>query len=180
MTDLLKAQKNHLLISTLPDADPLTETVFAELRGKCGEWELLPTHGLKITHCIGCNGCWIKTPGLCCIKDDYEPILIKMLQADRVVFLTETARGFVCSQMKNIIDRILPLATMYLKFQDGQMRHYPRYSQMPDIALLYRGGGDHAYLNHWLDRVVINLSGKSFGAFEADGRKELYHALGHH
>ena len=27
---------------------------------------------LKINPCIGCNHCWLKTPGICSIKDDYE------------------------------------------------------------------------------------------------------------
>lgn len=144
---------------------------------KDSQLQAISTSDMKIKHCIGCNDCWIKTPGLCCIKDDYEQILIKMLQADCVIFLTETKLGFVCSQMKNLVDRILPLATMHLKFKNGQMRHYSRYGRQPDMALLYTGDADHEYLNLWLDRVNINLHSRSLGAYEFKDREGFYNEI---
>ncbi len=173
-----KTNRNYLLISTLTDDNPAFETVHKELGQHVGQLQSVVTSGMKISHCIGCNDCWIKTPGLCCIKDDYEQILIKILQADGVIFLTETKLGFVCSQMKNLIDRILPLATMHLKFKNGQMRHYSRYKKkQPDMALLYAGSADNDYLNLWLERVQINLHGHSLGAYEIDERGKLFHEL---
>jgi multimeric flavodoxin WrbA len=169
--------RKYLLISTLSNDNPTFDTVQNELQQHIGELQAISTSDMKITHCTGCNDCWIKTPGLCCIKDDYEQILTKMLQADCVVFLTETELGFVCSQMKNLIDRILPVVTMYLKFKDGQMRHYSRYNKQPDMALLYTGSADNDYLNLWLGRVQINLHGHSMGAYEVDDRENLYNEL---
>ena len=37
-----------------------------------GDVEVINTSGMKIAHCMGCNQCWLKTPGVCAIKDDYE------------------------------------------------------------------------------------------------------------
>jgi multimeric flavodoxin WrbA len=170
-------EKKYLLLSTLPKDTTAFDTVYNELRQHISNLQAVSTNGMIISHCIGCNDCWIKTPGLCCIKDDYGHILIKMLQADCVIFLTETKLGFVCSQMKNMVDRILPLATMYLKFKDGQMRHYSRYNKQPDMALLYTGSADNDYLNLWLGRVQINLHGRSLGAYEIDDREKLYNEL---
>lgn len=170
----------NLLISTLEKNSTYSNTVIKELDSAGFKSSLISTDGLKISHCIGCNDCWIKTPGLCCIKDDYEKILIKMLLADRVIILTEAKLGFVSSRTKNIIDRILPLATMHLKIQNGQMRHYSRYNKMPDMGLLFIGNAQQDYLKLWLDRVMLNLHGTSLGAFEFAGRKELYHGLSSH
>lgn len=171
--------RKYLIISTLASDAAALEALRKELPETLGECHFISTEGKKISHCIGCNDCWIKTPGVCCIKDDYEQILIQILQADCVVFLTETMLGFVCSQMKNLIDRILPLDTMHLHFHEGQMRHDSRYQKAADMALLYLGEADNAYLNLWLDRVQINLHGKTLGAYPFDDRKELYHALSH-
>lgn len=180
MTNSLQNGQRELFISTWAPEDPLREAVTAELQNKMNNPKIIFTYGMKISHCIGCNDCWIKTPGLCCIKDDYEQVLLSILQAERVIFLTDTKLGFVCSQMKHMIDRILPLATMHLYFKNGQMRHYSRYGRMLDMGLLYRGEAQRDFLNQWLERVQINLHGKSLGAYPVEEREGLYHALGHH
>ncbi len=168
------------MITTLENDSAENQIAYSELCRHVGVCELVLAKNMKINHCMGCNDCWIVTPGICSIHDDYEQIFIKMLQSDVVVFLTEAHMGFVCSRMKNMIDRILPLVTMHLKCQDGQMRHYSRYNKTPDMSMLYVGAADHDYLNLWLERVQLNLHGVSLGAFAFDDREECYHALAHH
>lgn len=101
------------------------------------------------------------------------------LQFDSIIFIAETKLGFVSYKMKNIIDRMLPLLTMYLKFYNGQMRHVPRYQKSGRMGILYIGDGDKEYLNEWFARAMLNLHIESLGAHEVTQRKELYHALGH-
>ena len=48
------------------------------------EAEIIDTSEMKIAHCMGCNQCWLKTPGICAIKDDYENILKKLVKADNL------------------------------------------------------------------------------------------------
>ena len=140
--------------------------------GNSDEYELIDTIGMNISHCVGCNYCWLKTPGICAIKDDYAPILKKMNEADQVWLISDTHFGFVSYQTKNIVDRVMPLVTMYLKFKDGQMRHVMRYDHQPDIGIIYTGDGDQAYLEHWCQRTVLNLGGHSLGVYPAEHRKE--------
>ena len=71
------------------------------------KFELIDTAGMHISHCVGCNYCWLKTPGVCAIQDDYEPILRKINEADQVWLISDTHFGFVSWQTKNIIDRIM-------------------------------------------------------------------------
>ncbi len=134
--------------------------------------ELVDTTGMHISHCVGCNYCWLKTPGICAIKDDYEPILKKMSKADQVWLISDTHFGFVSYQTKNIVDRVMPLVTMYLKIKDGQMRHIMRYDHQPDIGIIYTGDGDQAYLERWCQRTALNLGRRSLGVFPAGHRKE--------
>lgn len=168
----------YLIINTLTKNSETAQELFARLRAQEKQVQLIETEGLKISHCIGCNDCWIKTPGICCIKDDYEKIFIELLRAEIVVFITDTKLGFVSAKTKNLFDRILPILTMNLKMQNGQMKHYSRYGKTVDMALLYQGEADKDFMNLWLSRVQRNLCGKSLGAY-ADCEKEgLYHALG--
>ncbi len=135
-------------------------------------FELIDTTGMHISHCVGCNYCWLKTPGVCAIQDDYQPILRKMSGADRVWLVSDTRFGFVSFQTKNIVDRIMPLATMYLKFKDGQMRHVMRYNHRPDIGIIYTGDGDRPYLERWCQRTALNLGSRSLGVFSESNGKE--------
>ena len=128
-------------------------------------YELIDTTDKNISHCIGCNYCWLKTPGICTIKDDYEPILKKMIAADQIWLIADTRFGFVSYQAKNIIDRIMPMVTMYLKFKDGQMRHVMRYRHSADFGIVYYGEANHEYLQHWSERVALNMGSSSLGVY---------------
>lgn len=141
---------------------------------KCNlpNYELIDTTDMNISHCIGCNYCWLKTPGICTIKDDYEQILQKMIVADQIWLIADTKMGFVSYKAKNIIDRVMPLVTMYLKIKDGQMRHVMRYEHQADFGIIYHGEAENAYLNHWSDRVALNFGSKSLGAYEDKLLKE--------
>lgn len=46
-------------------------------------YELIDTTDMNISHCIGCNYCWLKTPGICTIKDDYRQILGSFITGKR-------------------------------------------------------------------------------------------------
>lgn len=171
----------YLIVNTLPAADPAGAQAAAELSQRLGGAEAVHTDGMDIRGCCGCNACWLVTPGICAIKDDYERLFIKFLQADRVLFLAQTSKGFVSYKMKNLLDRILPLATMYLTFKNGQMRHYARYKKRTDMGLLFAGDeADPDLLRRWMERAMLNLHAKSLGVYKLEEREGLYHALGCH
>ena len=156
-------------------ANHIGKVIAEELLGSAEnavEFELIDTAGMHISHCVGCNYCWLKTPGICAIQDDYEPILRKISVADQVWLVSDTHFGFVSWQTKNIVDRIMPLITMYLKFKDGQMRHVMRYDHQPDLGIIYTGDGDQAYLERWCQRTALNLGSRSLGVFSESSRRE--------
>ena len=135
---------------------------------------------MNIKGCIGCNHCWLITPGKCSIQDDYEELLISFLQADRVIFVTDTYLGFVSYRLKNIIDCILPLLTMHLRFKKGQMRHFLRYKKHYQMGLIYCGEGHHDFLQQWFSRVMLNLDGTSLGVYHISQKEEIKHAFINH
>ncbi|MBE5962048.1 MAG: flavodoxin family protein [Lachnospiraceae bacterium] len=169
----------YLILSTLEEKNDEVQDVLKELKAQGVQTSYVNTNERNISACIGCNTCWLRTPGVCAVKDDYEQILIRMLQADRLLLITEAKFGFISYKMKNVVDRILPLATMNLRFKDGQMRHYPRYKKTLDVALVYKGQADNVFLTEWMERVCINLGFTSLGAFDMERKGELYYALGY-
>ena len=85
--------------------------------------EVIDTTDMKIAHCVGCNQCWLKSPGICAIKDDYVGILKKLIQADNLWIVSDTRFGFLYYKGKRVMDRIMPMLNMTLDIRDGWMRH---------------------------------------------------------
>lgn len=171
----MEKTKNHMILLIDTTREHLGTQMAAELlrSGKDQtRFEVIDTTGMRISHCIGCNYCWLKTPGICVIKDDYGPVLKKMSEAGQVWLISDIRFGFLSYHAKNIVDRIMPLVTMYLQFKDGQMRHVMRYDHQPDFGIVYSGNGDRDYLNRWCQRMTLNFGSSSLGAFPREHIKE--------
>ena len=160
-----------LIVNTTSDTG-VTEEIKHFFEEKPVEAEIVEASQLRISHCIGCNYCWLKTPGECSIKDDYEKILRKIIHADQLWVISGTALGFLDHKGKNIFDRILPIATMYLKFSGDQMRHVPRYDQRTDIGIIYLGDAEKDFLERWTKRAALNFESRSLGVYGRDEVKE--------
>ena len=165
--------KKLLIINTLPEDDPVVSPALEVLGRGAEQVRVIHTSEKNFRPCIGCNACWLVTPGVCAVKDGYEELLKAYLQADAVVFLAATALNFVDYRMKNVIDRILPLATMHIHIVKGECRHVPRYEKDLRFGLLYSGEADHDYLNRWMDRVMLNLGGENLGVYPIANAEEV-------
>ena len=130
---------------------------------KDNEVMIVDTSDMMIAHCMGCNQCWLKTPGICAIKDDYEVILQKLVEADDLWIVSDTQFGFLDFKGKRLMDRIMPMLNMTVGFRDGWMRHELRYHAL-NIGLLYKGAADQAMMEDWCKRTAANIGGRSLGA----------------
>ena len=160
-----------LIVNTTSDL-VITQKIKELADSKGIEYEIIEAGSLKISPCIGCNYCWLKTPGECSIKDDYEIILKRLIHSDQMWVISGTTLGFLDHKGKNVFDRILPIMTMFLEFKNRQMRHVPRYSTKTDIGIIYTGEADKEYLKRWNERVTINLGSTALGAYKFDELKE--------
>lgn len=162
-----------LIINTLEEDSPIAKSAINDLSAKTSTHKIFHTARMKIAPCVGCNSCWLKTPGICALKDDYEQILKAYLQYDTTIFISDTSLGFISYKAKNTVDRMLPLATMYTHVVDGQMRHIPRYEKKYRFGLVYSGVADIPYMEQWLERFALNFNGISIGAFPVERCKEV-------
>lgn len=90
------------------------------------EVELFYIRKLKINPCRGDFICWVKTPGQCWQKDDMQMLYPKLKKADIYVFATPVYVDGVTGPMKNLIDRIIPLAQPFFELREGHCRHLAR------------------------------------------------------
>lgn len=107
---------------------------------------------VELKHCIGCWACWWKTPGRCVHKDLNE-FYREWLAADKVFIYCKAPQGFVTSNMKAMIDRMIPFALPYISWASGESLHEPRYSKYPAVEVVYRGeflpGEEEAFAAYW-------------------------------
>ena len=78
---------------------------------------------LNIAACKGCFACWQKTPGICCIKDDMQKVIEKLIDADLILWSFPLYYFNVPGILKNLIDRQLP---MNLPFMSSKQNGYGR------------------------------------------------------
>ncbi len=152
---------------------PLSNEIADMMRKEKQAVEVINTSNKRISPCIGCNNCWLITPGICSVKDDYEEVLKAMLLHDRIIFIGEISLGFIDYRLKNIVDRTLPIATMMIHIVDGQERHVARYDKHFEFGLLYDGDGNREYLNYWMERFALNFAGTSLGAYPIGEYREV-------
>ncbi len=131
----------------------------------------------NIKSCLGCNGCWLKTPGRCVIKDDYEAIFKKILKADKVIFITEERNGMVSYKLKNMIDRFIPVGLPYTCIKNGQARHAARYNKGWKFGIVVKGSNELEYIAQWLERVAINFHSESIGVFNITEKEKIQNAI---
>lgn len=93
----------------------------------------------KIAHCIGCFGCWIKTPGQCVMKDGYENMGLLMSKADEVIVISRCVYGTYSPFVKNILDRSISYILPYFRKIGHKTHHKPRYKQQFHLSAYFYG-----------------------------------------
>ena len=94
------------------------------------EIEQLDVCKLHIEACKGCFACWKATPGTCCISDDMQMVLSKILWADVIVYSFPLYYFNVPGSLKSLIDRQLPMVLPFMSEREdgvGSGSHDARY-----------------------------------------------------
>jgi multimeric flavodoxin WrbA len=113
--------------------DTLHELMIHELTLRA--WVVQPfiLQDMEITHCRGCFGCWVQTPGRCVINDDGREVAKAFIQSDLVALLTPVTFGGYSSELKKALDRVISiLAPFFMKIK-GEVHHKRRYENYPRL-----------------------------------------------
>lgn len=93
----------------------------------------------EIHQCVGCFGCWVETPGLCKIQDDFSDIGKRMAQSDEVEIISHCLYGGFSPFVKNVLDRTLPYHQPYFTIRDGEMHQKDRYQNHVNLSVRFYG-----------------------------------------
>ena len=91
---------------------------------------------VPLRYCIGCWGCWVKTPGECVARDASRDIDRAVINADFVLWSAPLKMGFPAQLLKMALDKHLPLIHPYMEVAYGEAHHLKRYRHYPRVGLL--------------------------------------------
>jgi multimeric flavodoxin WrbA len=95
------------------NSDLLLRRALAGVSSVGAEAEYLRLNKMNMAPCSECGACY--STGRCPVEDDFQMVLAKMLEADRLIFATPIFFMSVCAQAKVLIDRCQSLwALKYL------------------------------------------------------------------
>ena len=90
-------------------------------------------------YCIGCFGCWLKTPGTCIIKDGFEDMGQRLSQVSEFILISKATFGSYSSPVKNVLDRSISYVLPFFEIRNGEMHHGERYHNDLTISALFYG-----------------------------------------
>ena len=84
----------------------------AEEISPCIETEFVSLRGKKIGHCVHCNAC-LKNSCPCIIKDDFQEVYEKFLEADAYIIGTPVYQASATPLLQDFFSRIRPTGLAY-------------------------------------------------------------------
>lgn len=94
---------------------------------------------LRIANCVGCFGCWTKTPGRCVIRDDATQVYPLIARSERLVYVSRIRYGSYDTVMKTMLERAIPIQQAFIRSHHGETHHYQR-AVAPKQALIVAYG----------------------------------------
>lgn len=117
----------------------LGEEKFRELSEGSGDNMTVVSDDGTIKSCIGCFGCWIKTPGTCVIRDKYGDMGELISKCDEFIIISKNFYGGFSPFVKNVLDRSISYIHPYFRIVKGEMHHKRRYDNHFELKVCFYG-----------------------------------------
>jgi multimeric flavodoxin WrbA len=118
-------------------ANAISDYLIESLKAKGHEVDVMILRNEQIGACLGCFGCWLKTPGECVIHDAGSDLPKKVIQSDLVFLVTPVTFGMYSSELKKALDRFpCPILLPFFKKINGEIHHAPRYDKYPTLVAI--------------------------------------------
>ncbi|MDR1642133.1 MAG: flavodoxin family protein [Clostridiales bacterium] len=92
-----------------------------------------------VRYCVGCYGCWTKTPGKCVIRDRGADMAGMMPKCGEFIILSRLVFGGLSPDIKAVMDRSIGFVLPFFRIVKGEMHHVPRVEHPPDLRYVFYG-----------------------------------------
>lgn len=145
-----------LILSDRPLIVPKTEN---------SDIEFIDLSQLKISNCIGCFGCWTKTPGKCVIRDDAVQVYPRIAQSEQVMYISKVKYGSYDTIMKTMLERAIPVQQAFIRLLHGETHHVQR-KVVPKQAVVIGYGDISAMEREVFSRLIArNANNMNFESY---------------
>ena len=108
----------------------------------CPETEVIDLSQMKIASCLGCFGCWIKTPGRCVIRDDAVRVYPLIAKSQKIIYVSKVKYGGYGQVMKTMLERSIPVQKAFIHLSQGETHHVQRDVAMKEALIIAYGCQD--------------------------------------
>ena len=109
---------------------------------------------LRIANCVGCFGCWTKTPGRCVIRDDAVRVYPLIARSEQVLYVSRVKYGSYAPVMKTMLER-----------------GFGEYRTIQDYPIRGRATYLHVRKRKWLDKSSNEIFSYDWDLSEFDGTR---------
>ncbi len=121
---------------------------------------------LKISNCVGCFGCWTRTPGKCVFRDDATKVYPYIAASDRVVYVSRVCYGGYDSIMKTMLERAIPVQQAFIRIHNGETHHVQRAVKAKKATIVAYGDISPEEQEIFRQLIARNAHNMSFESHE--------------
>ncbi|MDR1302885.1 MAG: flavodoxin family protein [Treponema sp.] len=146
----------------------LDKTAFAALPLKADEdmaensRSVIISNNGGIKHCIGCFGCWIKTPGVCVMSDECPAIGQALSRCRELVIISKCVYGSYSPFIRRIWDRSISYLLPFFVRKNTITRHQHRYANHFSLTVYFYG--ENSAEEQETAEMLVTVNGMGYNA----------------
>lgn len=121
---------------------------------------------LTIANCIGCFGCWTKTPGKCVIRDDAVRVYPEIARSDTLLYVSRIKYGGYDTVMKTMLERAIPVQQAFIRLLNGETHHVQREVVPKKATIIAYGDIDMEEQEIFQSLVARNAHNMCFESYQ--------------
>ena len=128
-------------------------------------WDMVDLSQQTIAPCLGCFGCWTKTPGRCVIRDEATKIYPLIAESDRVINVIRHAYFGYDIPMKKMFERAIPIQQAFIRLVDGETHHVQRAVAPKEALIVAYGEYPAEERELFIELVARNAKNMNFKSY---------------